>query len=118
MYVCCNARLCKLFYKDVVLPTHTKPVFKDYSILTVRGITPNNGLIFLSKKVRFSSTLSKSILELLMPTNSPATVLIATHEPTTDWSVLATNAPTTDWSVLATNAPTIDWSVLVTHASW
>ena len=39
----------RYLYKDVVLPTHTKPAFKQYNIRTVKSVVAKNVLILMSK---------------------------------------------------------------------
>ena len=72
----------KYYYKDGVLPTHTKPAFREYNIMTVQSIIARNGLIFMGKVLRFSSEIPQSIRNLIPP-NSPSHH--ASHETNIDW---------------------------------
>ena len=39
----------KYFYKDGIIPSHTKPAFKEYNILTVQSMIAKNALMFMRK---------------------------------------------------------------------
>ena len=56
----------KYCYKDGVLLTHIKSALKNYciSILTVQIIVAKNALIFMSKILRFTSDMPRSIRNL------------------------------------------------------
>ena len=60
----------RYFYKDGVIPTHTKPAFNDYNILTVHNIIAKNTLLFMTKVTNIKGMLPTSI-ENLMPANAP-----------------------------------------------
>ena len=72
----------RYFYKDGVLPTHTKPVFNDYKIMTIQSIIAKNGLILMGKILRFSSKIPL-LIKNLIPPNSPSHH--ASHEMNLDW---------------------------------
>ena len=72
----------RYYYKDGILPTHTKPAFKEYNIMTVQSIIAKNGLLFMGKVLRFSSEIPKSIKDLI-PKNSPSHSVC--HEVSNDW---------------------------------
>ena len=74
----------KYCYKDGVLPTHIKSALKNYciSILTVQIIVAKNALIFMSKILRFTSDMPKSIRNLIPSTSSSQD---ACHEATPEW---------------------------------
>ena len=61
----------RYFYKDGVIPSHTKPAFKEHNILTVQSIIAKNTLMFISKIVRLTSDIPSSIRKLIPP-NSPS----------------------------------------------
>ena len=70
------------FYKDGVLPVHTKPFFKQYNILTVHGIIVKNALILLRKIYNFPGSLPESVRALIA---SDAPTLGADHETSSTW---------------------------------
>ena len=72
----------KYFYKDGVIPSHTKPAFKEHNILTVQSIIAKNALIFMSKIFRFTSDIPSSIRKLISP-NSPSHSPL--HESVPEW---------------------------------
>ena len=39
----------KYFYKDGIIPSHTKPAFKEYNILNVQSMIAKNALMFMRK---------------------------------------------------------------------
>ena len=63
--------IVRYFYKDGILPTHTKSAFKEYKIMTVQSIIAKNGLIFMVKVLKFSSEIPLYIRNLI-PLNSPS----------------------------------------------
>ena len=58
------------YYKDGIPPTHTKPAFQQYKVLTVQGIIAKNALIFMHKVNQLPRELPKSIRETI-PQNAP-----------------------------------------------
>ena len=58
------------YFKDGQLPTHTKPSFREYSILTVQNIILKNILIFMYKIHNFPNTLPISI-QCIIPDTAP-----------------------------------------------
>ena len=54
-----------LFYKEGVLPTHTKPFFKEHKILTVHNIIATNTLLFMHKINSFPRSLPLSVRETI-----------------------------------------------------
>ena len=72
------------FYKNGVLPTHTKQFFNKNKILTIHNIIIKNAIIFMDK-VRFCPwLLPPSVCELIAE-NAP--VLGATYESCSEWLV-------------------------------
>ena len=53
------------FYKDGNLPTHTKPSFCKYGVLTVHGVIATNTLIFMHKVDNFPNYLPPSVRETI-----------------------------------------------------
>ena len=49
------------FYKDGTLPSHTKPAFSNYNILTVHGIIIKNALMFMHKVKNLPTTLPLAV---------------------------------------------------------
>ena len=72
----------KYYYKDGVLPTHTKSAFKEYTILTAQSVIAKNALILMSKIHMFVSNTPQSIRKLIPP-NSPSHN--ASHNAEVDW---------------------------------
>ena len=60
----------RYFYKDGVIPTHTKSAFSEYKILTVHNIIAKNALLLMSKITNVKGMLPTSI-ENLFPANAP-----------------------------------------------
>ena len=58
------------YYKDGNPPTHTKPAFQQYKVLTVQGIIAKNALIFMHKVNQLPRELPNSIRETI-PQNAP-----------------------------------------------
>ena len=55
------------FYNDGVMPTHTKPAFSRYDVLTVQGVIAKNALIFMHKLKNFPNSLPLSVLNTVIP---------------------------------------------------
>ena len=53
------------FFKDGVLPAHTKPAFSKFKILTVHGVIAKNALVFMHKVNNFPRSLPVSIRETI-----------------------------------------------------
>ena len=70
------------FYKDGLPPTHTKPFFTDYNILTVHNIILKNILIFFNNIMHFADTLPPSIIQLI-PEDSPIIKPVSDYH--SDW---------------------------------
>ena len=70
------------FYKDGNIPTHTKPSFCKYDVLTVHGIIATNTLIFMHKVDHFQNLLPSSVREIIAP-NAPKRG--SDHETCEDW---------------------------------
>ena len=70
------------FYKEGLLPTHTKTFFTKHCILTVHNIILKNILIFINNTIRFSNTLPRSIKQLI-PHDAPTIMLDSDHN--SDW---------------------------------
>ena len=56
-----------LFYHDGDMPTHTKPGFTQYNVLTVQGVIAKNALIFMHKIKNFPNSLPLSVLDTIIP---------------------------------------------------
>ena len=72
----------KYHYKNGFLPTHTKSAFKNYSILIVQSIFARNALIFMSKVLRLTSDMPRSIIKLIQSTFPSHD---ASHEASPEW---------------------------------
>ena len=59
------------FYNDGVTPTHTKPGFSRYDVLTVQGVIAKNALIFMHKIKNFTNSLPSSVLDTVVPVEPP-----------------------------------------------
>jgi hypothetical protein len=70
------------FYKDGVLPAHTKPAFKRHNILTVHGIIARNTLVLMRKIYNFPESLPKSVREIIA---CDAPTLGDDHETSNAW---------------------------------
>ena len=53
------------FYDDGIIPTHTKPFFKESNILTVHNIILKNIFVFLNTKYYFPETQPRSVVQLI-----------------------------------------------------
>ena len=60
------------FYKNGVKPGHTKPYFRNYSILTVHSIIALNALMLVEKCRNFSSSLPENVFKTIT-SDSPDT---------------------------------------------
>ena len=49
------------FFKDDCPPTHTKPAFKEYGVLTVHGVVVKNSLTFMHKVKNFPLSMPTSV---------------------------------------------------------
>ena len=58
------------YYKEGIPPTHTKPEFSSYNILTVQNIILKNMMIFINKAFNFPTTLPLFVRQSV-PTNIP-----------------------------------------------
>ena len=70
------------FYKDGIVPEHTKPFFAKYNILTVQGVIVKNTLIFMQKIHKYPSNLPLSLRETIAddsPTHG------STYETCQEW---------------------------------
>ena len=70
------------FYKDGLLPTHTRPAFVADEILTVHGIVAKNAALFMHKIRKFPISLPPSI-KIIIASNSP--LAHTDHETNEDW---------------------------------
>ena len=70
------------FYKDGVLPTHTKPFFNKFNILTIHGIIVTNTLTFMHKVHNFPESLPISVTESI-PSDAPTHG--SDHEMCEEW---------------------------------
>ena len=61
----------RYFYKDGVIPTHTKSAFSEYKILTVHNIIAKNALLLMSKITNVKGMLPTSIENLFPADNAP-----------------------------------------------
>ena len=52
-----------LFYNNGVMPTHTKPAFSQYGVLTVQGVIAKNASIFMYKLNKFPNSLPVSVID-------------------------------------------------------
>ena len=70
------------YYKDGNPPTHTKPAFQQYKVLTVQCVIAKNALIFMHKVNQLPRELPKSIRETI-PQNAP--LVNPDHENCREW---------------------------------
>ena len=70
------------FFKDGNLPTHTKPSFCKYGVLTVHGVIATNALIFMHKVENFHNLLPPSVRETIA-NNGPKRG--SDHESCEEW---------------------------------
>jgi exonuclease III len=70
------------FYKEGRLPTHTKPAFNQFKLLTVHGVIAKNALIFMHKIRSFPTALPNSVKDLIA-SNAPSGY--ANHESCQEW---------------------------------
>ena len=70
------------YFRDGVLPGHTKPAFNEYKILTVHNIIALNAFLFVEKTRTFPSLLPPSVVSTIH-TSSP--VPGSTHEDCENW---------------------------------
>ena len=66
------------FYKDGLHPSHTKPFFTDFEILTVHNIVLKNIFIFFNNLQHFSNTIPLSIRQLI-PNDSPSMTQVSDY---------------------------------------
>ena len=69
-------------YQDGALPSHTKPYFNQFNVLTVQGVIAKNVLIFMNKIRNFPQLLPISIRETIA---SEAPGYGSTHETCIEW---------------------------------
>ena len=72
----------KYFYKDGVLPTHTKSKFNKFGILTVHGIIVTNALVFMHKVQNLPEALPISVRETIA---CDAPTYGSNHESCQEW---------------------------------
>ena len=70
------------FYKDEVLPTHTKPGFKQFNILTTESVIAKNAMIFMHKVKKFTCSIPSSVSETIA---SDAPAIDSDHETCHEW---------------------------------
>ena len=70
------------YFKDGLIPNHTKPAFALFGILTAHNIILKNIMIHMHKITKFSYLLPISIIKTI-PTNAP--VIGSTHATCDDW---------------------------------
>ena len=70
------------FFKDGVLPTHTKTSFNKFKVLTVHNVIAKNALIFMHKINHFPNLLPSSVNETIAP---DAPVSGSCHETCHNW---------------------------------
>ena len=70
------------FYKDGVLPTHTKSFFDKFNILTIHGIIVTSTLTFMHKVNNFPQSLPISVRDTI-PSDAPT--YGADHETCEEW---------------------------------
>ena len=70
------------YYKDGILPAHTKVSFNKYKILTVHNVIAKNTMVFMHKINYFPDMLPNSIKETIAP---DAPVRGSNHETCQDW---------------------------------
>ncbi len=51
------------YYKNGIIPTHTKAFFNKHNILTVHSIIYKNAAIFMNKVLNFPNQLPRSVLD-------------------------------------------------------
>ena len=67
------------YYNNGICPTHTKPAFTDFKILTVHNVILKNMLIFLNRIHNAPSSIPISVKDTISP-SSPST------DPNTDYN--------------------------------
>jgi exonuclease III len=70
------------FYKDGVLPSHTKASFNSYKILTIQNLIAKNAILFMHKVRSFGNLLPPSVKETIA-SNAPEWG--GSHESSADW---------------------------------
>ena len=70
------------FYHDGTLPSHTKPYFNKFNVLTVQGVIAKNVQIFMNKVHNFPELLPISVQETIA---SDAPRHGSTHETCAEW---------------------------------
>ena len=70
------------FYKDGILPKHTKPAFRDLNILTVQSIIVKNAVVLMHKINCYPSSLPVSVRSLI---SNDAPLHNSTHETCANW---------------------------------
>ena len=70
------------FYKNGQIPTHTKPSFTEFAILTVHNIILKNALLFMYKIHKFPHTLPQSVKSLI---SEDAPIPGSDHDTCQDW---------------------------------
>ena len=70
------------FYKDGLLPSHTRSTFEKHKILTIHGLMVKNALILMHKIKHFPNTVPISIRNLF-PSSMPA--FGSTAESCAEW---------------------------------
>ena len=70
------------FYKDGVLPAHTKTGFNQYHVLTVQNVIAKNAFVFMHKINNFPHLLPTSVRETISP-NAP--LHGSGHETCQEW---------------------------------
>ena len=78
------------FYKDGILPTHTKPFFNKHNILTVHNIIVKNMLIFYNNVDNFEHLLPTSVVQTVHPDSLSPTI---TRDHLSDWCRTYNNIP-------------------------
>ena len=72
----------KYYYKDGILPSHTKSAFSEYKVLTVQNVIARNALIFMHKVHKFTEFIPVSVSETISA-NAPC--LGSNHGTCHDW---------------------------------
>ena len=72
------------FFKDGIIPAHTKPGFSKFKILSVHGVVVKNALTFMHKVKHFPDILPSSIRATIDP-DSPLSHTAPTHENCNTW---------------------------------
>ena len=70
------------YYKDGILPAHTKSAFAEYDVLTAQGVIAKNTLIFMHKINNFPDLIPISVRETIAPT---APSRSSDYESCRDW---------------------------------